>query len=165
MALPRSILLAITGTALLLGVQACTKPPAQVDTKRLLNANAEPGQWMTHSRTFDEQYFSPLDKINDGNVGKLGLAWYVDLPTNQNVETTPLMIDGVLYVTLPWSMVMAVDAKTGKQLWLHDPQGRQGLERQHLLRRGQPRRGGMERQDHLRHAGWPADRAGCEDRQ
>ncbi len=63
----------------------------------------------------------PLKKINDGNVDKLGLAFYVDLPTNQNVETTPLMVDGVLYITLPWSMVMAVDAKTGKQLWLHDP--------------------------------------------
>jgi len=121
MALPRSILLAVTGTALLLGVQACTKPAAQVDTKRLLNANDEPGQWMTHSRTYDEHYYSPLDKINEDNIGKLGLAWYVDFPTNQNVETTPLMVDGVLYVTLPWSMVMAVDAKTGKQLWLHDP--------------------------------------------
>jgi PQQ-dependent dehydrogenase (methanol/ethanol family) len=54
-------------------------------------------------------------------VGQLGLAWYVDLPTNQNIETTPLMIDGVVYLTLPWSVVMAVDAKTGKQLWLHDP--------------------------------------------
>jgi PQQ-dependent dehydrogenase (methanol/ethanol family) len=121
MALPRSMYLFITGTALLLGVQACTRPAAQVDMKRLLDANDEAGQWMTHSRTFDEQYFSPLEQINVDNVGKLGLAWYVDLPTNQNVETTPLMIDGVLYVTLPWSMVMAVDAKTGKQLWLHDP--------------------------------------------
>jgi len=120
MAMPRSIHIIMAATAVILGAQACTKSPAQVDMKRLLGANAEGGQWMTHSRTFDEQYFSPLDKISADNVGKLGLAWYVDLPTNQNVETTPLMIDGVLYVTLPWSMVMAVDAKTGKQLWLHD---------------------------------------------
>jgi quinohemoprotein ethanol dehydrogenase len=92
-----------------------------VDMQRLLNADKEAGQWMTHSRTFDEQYYSPLKKINEGNIDKLGLAWFVDLPTNQNVETTPIMVDGVLYLTLPWSKVMAVDAKTGKQLWLHDP--------------------------------------------
>jgi quinohemoprotein ethanol dehydrogenase len=111
----------IMGTALLLGSQAMAQSAARVDMKRLLDADKEAGQWMTHSRTFDEQYFSPLKQINTGNVGNLGLAFYVDLPTNQNVETTPLMIDGVLYVTLPWSKVMAVDAKTGKQIWLYDP--------------------------------------------
>ena len=89
--------------------------------QRLLEADKEGGQWMSHSRTFDEQYFSPLKKINDANVGKLGLAWFVDLPTNQNIETTPLMIDGVIYLTLPWSKVMALDAKTGRQLWQYDP--------------------------------------------
>lgn len=121
MASSRMRILVSAGAIALLATTACTRPAAQVDMQRLLGADAEPGQWMTHSRTFDEQYFSPLAQINEDNIGELGLAWYVDLPTNQNVETTPLMIDGVLYVTLPWSMVMAVDAKTGKQLWLHDP--------------------------------------------
>ncbi len=111
----------LTGTVVLLGAQACTQSSAKVDMQRLLNADAEAGQWMTHSRTYNEQYFSPLDRINEGNIDQLGLAWFVDLPTNQNVETTPLMIDGVVYVTLPWSMVMAVDARSGKQLWLYDP--------------------------------------------
>jgi quinohemoprotein ethanol dehydrogenase len=111
----------MAGAALLLAAQLHAQSAAKVDAKRLLNADQEAGQWMSHSRTYDEQYYSPLKKINEGNVDKLGLAFYVDLPTNQNIETTPLMIDGVLYLTLPWSSVMAVDAKTGKQLWLHDP--------------------------------------------
>jgi quinohemoprotein ethanol dehydrogenase len=111
----------ILGAAVLLAVQAQAASPAKVDMKRLLDADREAGQWMSHSRTFDEQYFSPLKQVNDQNVDKLGLAWFVDLPTNQNVESSPLMIDGVVYLTLPWSKVVALDARTGKQLWLHDP--------------------------------------------
>lgn len=95
---------------------------AAVDSRRLLDADLEAGNWLTYGRTYNEQRFSPLDQVNDGNVSQLGLAWFVDLPTNQNVESTPLAIDGVLYLTLPWSRVMAVDARTGEQLWLHDPQ-------------------------------------------
>jgi quinohemoprotein ethanol dehydrogenase len=121
MALQRLCHIILTGSAVLIGAQAMGQSAARVDMQRLLNADKERGQWMSHSRTFDEQYFSPLDRITERNVGNLGLAWFVDLPTNQNVETTPLMIDGVLYVTLPWSKVMALDARTGKQLWLHDP--------------------------------------------
>jgi quinohemoprotein ethanol dehydrogenase len=121
MATPRLNRIVTTALAVLIGAQAQAQSGARVDMNRLLNADAERGQWMSHGRTFDEQYFSPLDRINEKNVGSLGLAWFVDLPTNQNVETTPLMIDGVLYVTLPWSKVMALDARTGKQLWLHDP--------------------------------------------
>jgi PQQ-dependent dehydrogenase (methanol/ethanol family) len=121
MAMPGLIRTIMTGAAVLLCTQAQAQSAARVDMKRLLDADKEAGQWMSHSRTFNEQYFSPLKKINDGNVGNLGLAFFVDLPTNQNVESTPIMVDGVLYLTLPWSKVMAVDAKTGKQLWLHDP--------------------------------------------
>jgi len=121
MAASRLLRCITAGIAALLGAQGLAQSAARVDTKRLLNADQEAGQWMSHSRTYDEQYFSPLQKINEGNVDRLGLAFFVDLPTNQNVETTPLMVDGVIYLTLPWSMVMAVDARTGKQLWLHDP--------------------------------------------
>ncbi|MEO8306643.1 MAG: PQQ-dependent dehydrogenase, methanol/ethanol family [Pseudomonadota bacterium] len=121
MSLPRSIRI-IMGTVLLTCAQAQAQSGANVDMKRLLGADSETGQWMSHSRTFDEQYFSPLKQINDQNIGKLGLAWFADLPTNQNVESSPLMIDGVLYLTLPWSKVVAFDARTGKQLWLYDPQ-------------------------------------------
>ena len=96
--------------------------PAAVDQQRLLNANADIGNWLTYGRTYQEQRFSPLDQINDENIDQLGLAWSLELPTNQNVESTPLAIDGVLYLTLPWSRVMAVDGATGEQLWLYDPE-------------------------------------------
>jgi PQQ-dependent dehydrogenase (methanol/ethanol family) len=121
MSLRRLIQLSIAGASVLAVTLAHAQGAAKVDMKRLLNADKEAGQWMSHSRTLDEQYYSPLARINEGNVGKLGLAWYVDLPTNQNIESTPIMVDGVVYLTLPWSKVMALDARTGKQLWLHDP--------------------------------------------
>ncbi len=96
--------------------------PASVDQERLLNADADIGNWLTYGRTYQEQRFSPLDQINDNNIDQLGLAWSLELPTNQNVESTPLAIDGVLYLTLPWSRVVAVDGATGEQLWLYDPE-------------------------------------------
>jgi quinohemoprotein ethanol dehydrogenase len=71
--------------------------PAQVDNARLLNANREPGEWMSTGRTWDEQHFSPLTQINDKNVGRLGLLWYDDLNTYRGVEATPLVVDGILY--------------------------------------------------------------------
>lgn len=123
MLLPRinKIIIACALTLSAVGVQA-QPGAADVDMERLLNADAETGQWLGYGRTYDEQRFSPLDQINADNVDELGLAWFVDLPTNQNVETTPLFIDGVLYLTLPWSRVMALDAETGEQLWLYDPE-------------------------------------------
>ena len=83
---------------------------------------AEPGQWLTVGRTYDEQRFSPLAQINAGQRGQLGLAWYADLDTNRGQEASPLVIDGVLYVTSAWSKVFAFNAQTGKLLWKYDPQ-------------------------------------------
>ena len=95
-----------------------------VDAQRIINANSEPGNWMTTGRTYGEQRYSPLKKINDGNVGKLGLAWYVDLDTKRGQEATPIVVDGVMYESTAWSKVMALNAKTGKVLWKYDPKVR-----------------------------------------
>jgi alcohol dehydrogenase (cytochrome c)/quinohemoprotein ethanol dehydrogenase len=95
---------------------------ADVDGARLINADGEPGSWMSHGRTYSEQRFSPLTNINKENVGQLSLAWYADLDTNRGQEATPLMVDGVVYTTTAWSKVKAYDAKTGKQLWAFDPE-------------------------------------------
>src|SRR5690349_23457465 len=94
---------------------------ANVDTARLVNADREPGQWLSVGRTYDEQRFSPLTQINTDNVSKLGLAWYYDLDTNRGQEASPLVIDGVLYVTSAWSKLFAFNAKTGELLWKYDP--------------------------------------------
>jgi quinohemoprotein ethanol dehydrogenase len=97
------------------------KPTALVDAARITAPAA--GEWLTYGRTYDEQRFSPLDRIDAGNVAQLGLAWAFDLDTPHRVqESTPLVIDGVMYVTSAWSKLFALDAKTGKQKWMFDPQ-------------------------------------------
>jgi quinohemoprotein ethanol dehydrogenase len=100
---------------------ASERPPADVDTARILKADAEPGNWLTHGRTYGEQRFSPLEAINTETVSRLGLAWSYDLALPRGVEATPLVVDGVMYVTSAWSVVHALDAKTGRRLWVYDP--------------------------------------------
>lgn len=95
--------------------------PANVDQARLLSADRTPGEWMAPGRTYDEQRFSPLDRIRDSNVAGLGLAWYADLPVDRGVEASPLMIGGVLYNIEPWNVTVAYDARTGRELWRFDP--------------------------------------------
>jgi quinohemoprotein ethanol dehydrogenase len=97
---------------------------ADVDGKRIIAADKEPGNWLSHGRTYSEQRFSPLKKIDTANVGQLGLAWWLDIKsrTTRGVEATPIVVDGVIYTTGAWSHVLAVEAKTGKLLWEFDPQ-------------------------------------------
>lgn len=85
-------------------------------------AAADGSEWLTYGRDYGEQRFSPLTQINAENVGELGLAWYSDLDTARGQEATPLMHDGVLYISTAWSMVKAYDAKTGTLIWEYDPE-------------------------------------------
>jgi quinohemoprotein ethanol dehydrogenase len=94
----------------------------RVTAGRIIKADEDPGNWLTHGRTYSEQRFSPLDQINDENVKDLGLAWHFDFGTNRGLEATPLVIDGVMYATGNWSVVHAVDARTGEPLWQYDPE-------------------------------------------
>jgi quinohemoprotein ethanol dehydrogenase len=103
-------------------VATASVKPAQVDATRIVQADQDPGNWLTHGRTYSEQRFSPLAKIDAGNVKQLGLAWFVDLDTHRGQEATPLIIDGVLYSTSAWSKVQAIDAASGKLLWQYDPE-------------------------------------------
>jgi quinohemoprotein ethanol dehydrogenase len=95
--------------------------PASVDETRMLRADQEPGNWMSHGRTYSEQRFSPLKQINDQDVGQLGLAWYVDIDTRRGQEATPIVVDSVMYFSTAWSKVFAVNAATGEKLWSYDP--------------------------------------------
>ena len=94
---------------------------AGVDAAAIANADLAPGNWMTYGRTYAEQRFSPLQQITDKNVNQLGLAWYLDLDTRRGQESTPLVIDGVMYFTTAWSKVVALVAATGARLWSYDP--------------------------------------------
>ena len=95
--------------------------PADVDTQRIIHADREPGNWMSVGRTYDEQRYSPLKQIDEHNVQQLGLAWYYDLNTQRGIEGTPIVVDGVLYATSAWTITVAIDAGTGKELWRYDP--------------------------------------------
>ncbi len=97
--------------------------PARVDEARLLAADdpANAGQWLTHGRDYSEQRFSPLARITVDNVSRLGLAWFADFDTRRGQESTPLVIDGVIYVTTAWSKVYAYDARSGALRWQFDP--------------------------------------------
>lgn len=103
---------------------ACSQEAAKfadVDADRLLNAAATPEEWLTYGGTYDEQRHSRLKQINTGNVNQLGVAWTYDLATARGVESTPIVVDGVMYVTSAWSVVHALDARTGEELWVYDP--------------------------------------------
>src|SRR5690348_16516559 len=75
------------------------KGAAAVDSARLLAADKEPGSWLAAGRDYSEQRYSPLTGINKGNIGKLGLAWYGDVDTERGQESTPVVVDGVMYLT------------------------------------------------------------------
>ena len=95
---------------------------AAIDDARLNDADADAANWLMYGRTHDGHRFSPLDAINESNVGVLGLAWSVELDTTRGLEATPLVVDGVIYTTGSWSVVYAIDARTGQLLWTYDPE-------------------------------------------
>jgi glucose dehydrogenase len=76
-----------------------------------------------HGRTYSEQRFSPSTQITTESVRNLALAWYVDLPPGERGQaSTPLIVDGLMFVTTSWSRVLALDAATGNVRWRYDPQ-------------------------------------------
>ena len=113
----------VLGAAALLLTVACDiAPSGPVTGQRIANGDKEPGSWLSHGRDYKEQRFSPLKQIDTKNVANLGLAWSFDFDEIEPIESTPLVADGVMYVTSSWSKVFALDAKTGKQLWAFDPE-------------------------------------------
>lgn len=110
---------------LLCSLAILTTAPAlagPVTPERLLNAEQDADNWLSYGRGYAEQRFSPLDQIRADNVDELGLAWYFETDTRMGLETTPLVIDGVMYFTGAWSTAYAIDAKTGALIWKFDPQ-------------------------------------------
>jgi quinohemoprotein ethanol dehydrogenase len=77
--------------------------------------------WPAYGRDHAEQRFSPAEAINTANVNKLGLGWSYAMRDGRGVEATPLMVNKTLYVTSAWSIVYALDAVTGKEIWVFDP--------------------------------------------
>ncbi|HKV05068.1 MAG TPA: PQQ-dependent dehydrogenase, methanol/ethanol family [Candidatus Acidoferrales bacterium] len=108
--------------ALTAGV-AAARHARHVDDNALKNAAKDGAEWLTNGHDYADTRYSPLKQIDAANVSRLGLAWYYD--TNSfpgTLETTPIISDGTLYGTATWSVVFALDARTGKEKWRWDPQ-------------------------------------------
>jgi quinohemoprotein ethanol dehydrogenase len=116
----------LLASAALLALGGCSEDakvaaPGGIDAARLLAASGDTENWLSYGRTYDEQRFSPLAKIDTSNVKDLGLAWSADMDTARGQEATPLVIDGKIYITTAWSKAKAYDAVSGKLLWEYDP--------------------------------------------
>jgi len=97
----------------------------KIDDNALKNAGKNKEEWISYNRDWSETRYSPLDQITASNVSKLGLAWSLDIPNvgaGTRQEATNLISNGVLYSITPYSLVYAVDARTGKILWQSDPE-------------------------------------------
>ena len=97
------------------------KVTSSIDDAFLANADDNPDNWVTYGKNYAEDRFSPLNEINKDNIGKLGLAWSLNLGTTRGIEATPLVMDGIMFVSGPWSKVFAIDARNGKLIWIYDP--------------------------------------------
>ena len=91
-----------------------------VTWERLLNAADEPHNWLMYNGTLDSKRYSRLDQINTGNVASLELKWAHHIAQLDRAETTPLVVDGVMFITESPSNVVAVDAVTGRPFWRYD---------------------------------------------
>ena len=92
-----------------------------IDDLRLLNADQTPEDWLSYGRNYAEERYSTLDQINHSNLNQLGLAWSLNLNNRRGIEATPIVVDGIMYVTGPWSLVYAIDARKGTLIWKYDP--------------------------------------------
>lgn len=91
-----------------------------VDTAAIIANDGR--NWPSYGLNYQETRFSPLTGITTENVDRLGLAWHYGLESRRGVEATPIVVDGVMYVSASWSIVHAIDARTGERLWVYDPQ-------------------------------------------
>ena len=89
-----------------------------VDSQRLIEAASEPQNWLTYGGTYNAWRYSPLDQIHRENVTDLSTAWVFQTGVvDGGFSTTPLVADGVMYITSSWNRVFALDAVTGKEKW------------------------------------------------
>lgn len=93
-----------------------------IDTAAIIENASETRNWLNYGLDYAETRHSKLTAINTENVGELGLVWSHDMQSRRGVEATPIVVDGVMYVTGSWSIVHALDAVTGEELWVYDPE-------------------------------------------
>lgn len=110
-----------SGTASDAPPPATGAPPSAVNDAMLLDASSDADEWLTNGRDYSNSRYSPLSQINTGNVHALTMLWAQQVNTPMfGQESTPIESNGVLYYTAPLGVVMAVDARTGRELWRFD---------------------------------------------
>ncbi|MCW5980374.1 MAG: PQQ-dependent dehydrogenase, methanol/ethanol family [Bryobacteraceae bacterium] len=102
---------------LALALWLCAPAAGQVPFERILKASSEPGAWLTYSGAYDGSRFSKLDEIRPGNVARLKARWVYQIRQDGEFECSPIVADGVMYVTEPQAAVSALDLATGRPLW------------------------------------------------
>ncbi len=108
------------GAALAVCAVAHAASAADVTDARLRAAGDDASNWLLHGRDYSNQRFSPLRQINGETVKRLVPKWIYQPGTAATFQTTPLIADGRMYVSAPGSHVMALDAKTGREIWRYD---------------------------------------------
>src|SRR5579862_4613414 len=127
---------ALAGSATIFAQQ-----PSVVDSAVLKKtgtpADQFPGSWLTYGKSQSEQRFSSLKQIDTSNVKRLGLAWsYVVGSGGYGQEGTPLVWNNTIYGITTWSVVFALDARTGKEIWKWDPEVNQATTKGIIANRG-----------------------------
>ena len=95
---------------------------APVDQKRLEQASDEPHNWLTYNGTYYSQHYSNLEGIDRTNVQNLELSWVYQAASNDKFQTTPLVVDGVMYLTEPPNKIVALDPVSGREYWVYEHQ-------------------------------------------
>ncbi|WP_416053042.1 PQQ-dependent dehydrogenase, methanol/ethanol family [Cupriavidus basilensis] len=132
--LSRKVAVLVAGLAAFSLAAAQAKPPAKVasadhirsvtrsvDGAFIEGNAAKTPDWPSYGLDYAETRFSRLSQINADNVKDLGLAWSYDLESTRGVEATPLVVNGIMYVSASWSVVHAIDTRSGKRIWTFDP--------------------------------------------
>ena len=119
-----SVAMGVSGSALAdpINEGAIRAATDSIDTQAII-ANADQTlNWLNYGLDYAETRHSKLNRITTENVSELGLAWSHDLQSRRGVQATPIVVDGVMFVTASWSIVHALDALTGEELWVYDPE-------------------------------------------
>jgi quinohemoprotein ethanol dehydrogenase len=114
-----SLVVAPSSTLMAAGIDL--QNAGNVTRERLLAADEEPGQWLTGGRDWRQSYYSPLTDINADNVSELGYAWGYDLDFTSTLESTPLVVDGIMFTTGNAGYTYALDAASGELVWKFEP--------------------------------------------
>lgn len=116
----KSIVFALSVVSIGLSSIGLTATAAPIDDTRLREAAREAANWLHYGRDYTNQRFSPLKQIDADNVGRLVPKWIYQTGTAATFQTSPIIADGVMFISMPFSHVAAINARTGKEIWRYE---------------------------------------------